>query len=96
MNKIFVLVLSVCFVTTAADAADSTNAVKQFMQQVQQAYRSANFLSFHVLYRYANKNQPDSYIDTMSGEVAMNRNHMRFALEDVETVTNDQCTIQVH
>lgn len=96
MNKIFVLVLSVCFVATSSSAADSTHAVKQFMQQVQQAYRSANFLSFHVLYRYANKNQPDKYIDTMSGDVAMNRNHVRFLLEDVETVTNDQYTIQVH
>jgi hypothetical protein len=96
MNKIFVLLLAGCFITTASVAADSTNAVKQFIQQVQQAYRSANFLSFHVLYRYANKNQPDNYIDTMSGEVAMNRNHVRFILEDVETVTNDQYTIQVH
>jgi hypothetical protein len=96
MNKIFVLVLSVCFVTTASNAADSTKVVKQFMQQVQQAYRSASFLSFHVLYRYANKNQPGNYIDTMSGEVAMNGNHLRFVLEDVETITNDLYTIQLH
>lgn len=96
MKNIFVLLLSGCLVTTASIAADSTNAVKQFMQQVQQAYRSANFLSFHVLYRYANKSQPENYIDTMSGEVAMNRNHLRFLIEDVETVTNDNYTIQVH
>jgi hypothetical protein len=97
MKKIFIQVLIGCLLISApALAADSTNAVKQFMQQVQQAYRSANFLSFHVLYRYANKNQPDSYIDTMSGEVAMNRNNLRFLVEDVETVTNDKYTIQVH
>ena len=97
MKKIILLVLTRCvLVSMQATAADSTNAVKQFMQQVQQAYRSANFLSFRVLYRYANKNQPESYIDTMSGEVAMNRNHLRFLLEDVETITNDQYTIQVH
>ena len=97
MKKIILLVLTGCvLVNMQAAAADSTHVVKQFMEQVQQAYRSASFLSFHVLYRYANKNQPDNYIDTMSGEVAMNRNHVRFLLEDVETVTNDQYTIQVH
>ncbi len=96
MKNIFVLLLLVGFVTNKSVAADSTQAVKQFMQQVQQAYRLANFLSFHVEYRYANKDQPSNYIDTMSGEVAMNNNHLRFLLEDVETVTNDQYTIQVH
>jgi hypothetical protein len=96
MKKIFIPLLAVCFVSTAAVAADSANAVKQFMQQVQQAYKSASYLSFHVLYRYANKSQPENYIDTMSGEVAMDKNHMRFIIEDVETITNDRYTIQVN
>jgi hypothetical protein len=97
MKKILLLVLTGCvLVSMQATAGDSTHAVKQFMQQVQQAYRSANYLSFHVLYRYANKSQPERYIDTMSGEVAMNRNHLRFLVDGVETVTNDRYTIQVH
>lgn len=97
MKKIILLVLTGCLlISRQAAAGDSTHAVKQFMQQVQLAYRSANYLSFHVLYRYANKSQPDNYIDTMSGEVAINRNHVRFLLDDVETVTNDRYTIQVH
>lgn len=97
MKKIILLVLTGCvLVSMQATAGDSTYTVKQFMQQVQQAYHSANYLSFHVLYRYANKSQPERYIDTMSGEAAMNRNHLRFLLDDVETVTNDRYTIQVH
>jgi hypothetical protein len=79
----------------SAAAADSTSSIKQFMQQVQQAYRSASFLSFHVYYRYANLNQPDKYIDTMSGEVALDKNRMRYLIEDIETITNDKYTIQV-
>lgn len=79
----------------SAPVADTSNAVKQFMQRVQQAYRSASNLSFRVLYRYANKNQPENYIDTMWGEVAMNKNRMRFVIEDIEAVTNDKYTIQV-
>jgi hypothetical protein len=97
MKKIILLVLTGCLLLNRqATAGDSTNAVKQFMQQVQQAYKSACHLGFHVLYRYANKSQPDNYIDTMSGEVAMDKNHVRFSIEGVETITNDRYTIQIN
>jgi len=96
MKKIFLLVWIGCLlINMPARATDTTNVVKQFMQKAQQAYRSAAFLSFHVQYRYANKNQPDNYIDTLSGEMAMDKNRMRFLVGDVETVTNEQYTIRV-
>ncbi|WP_207513813.1 hypothetical protein [Longitalea luteola] len=96
MRKIILCMLTGCLlIQVSATAADSTGAVKQFMQRVQQAYRSASYLSFHVHYRYANQNQPENYIDTMSGEVAMDKNRMRYLIEDIETVTNDKYTIQV-
>lgn len=97
MKKIILLVLAGCLlVSVQAMAADSTSAVKQFMQKVQQAYKSASYLSFHVTYRYANKDNPKQYIDTMWGEVALDKSHMRFMIDGVETVTNDTYTIQVH
>jgi hypothetical protein len=96
MNRIFLLIVSVVLLgLSPVKAADSTNAVKQFMQKVQQAYKSASYLSFHVVYRYANKDKPQQYIDTMSGEVALDKNHMRFTIGNMETVTNDTYTIQV-
>ncbi|THU39412.1 hypothetical protein FAM09_12975 [Niastella caeni] len=96
MKRIFLLVIMGCtLVSIPASASDTTSAVKQLMLKVQQSYKSAAYLSFHVLYRYANKNQPDKYIDTMSGEVALDKNRMRFSLQDVETITNDKYTIQV-
>jgi hypothetical protein len=97
MKKFILLVLAGCLlVSVQATAGDSTNAVKQFMQKVQQAYKSASYLSFHVVYRYANKDNPKLYIDTMSGEVALDKSHMRFMIDGVETVTNDTYTIQIH
>jgi hypothetical protein len=89
------MVIGCLLINVSASATDTTGAVKQFMQKVQQAYKSASFLSFQVAYRYANKNQPNNYIDTMFGEVAMDKNRMRFLIEDIETVTNDKYTIQV-
>lgn len=96
MNRIFLLIIAVGLVgVLPVRAADSTNAVKEFMQKVQQAYKSASYLSFHVVYRYANKDKPQQYIDTMSGEVALDKNHMRFTIENMETVTNDTYTLQI-
>jgi len=96
MKNIFLMMLmGGLLIHASASATDTTGTVKQFMEKTQQAYRSAAYLSFHVLYQYANKNQPDNYIDTMSGEVAIDKNRMRFLLEEMETVTNDKYTIQV-
>jgi hypothetical protein len=96
MNRIFLSIIAVCFVgLSPVRATDSTKAVKQFMQKVQQAYKSASYLSFHVVYQYANKDKPQQYIDTMSGEVAIDKNHMRFVIEHMETVTNDTYTLQI-
>jgi len=96
MRKIILLMIAGCLlINVSASASDTTSVVKQFMQRVQQAYKSASLLSFHVAYKYANKNQPANYIDTMFGEVAMDKNRMRFQIEDVETVTNDKYTFQV-
>jgi hypothetical protein len=96
MKSIFLQVLAGClFISLSASATDSTGSVKQFMLKVQQAYKSASYLSFHVVYRYANKDKPQQYIDTMSGEVAIDKNHMRFTIEHMETVTNDTYTLQI-
>lgn len=96
MNRFLLLITSACLLgVLPSRAADSTNAVKQYIQKVQQAYKSASYLSFHVVYRYANKDKPQQYIDTMSGEVAIDKNHMRFVIEHMETVTNDTYTLQI-
>jgi hypothetical protein len=95
MKKLFVwLILAGCMMQSVM-ASDSTSAVKRFMQKAQQAYRTAPYLSFHLLYRYANKNQPNNYIDSLAGEIAIDKNHMRMVMDDVETITNDKYTIQV-
>lgn len=82
-------------VLASPHSADTTGSVVQFMQRVQQAYKNAPYLSFDLLYRYANKNQPNIYIDTIRGEIAMDKDRVRVLIDDVETVTNVQYTIQV-
>jgi hypothetical protein len=79
----------------SALATDTTATVKYFMEKVQQAYKKTPYLSFNLLYRYANKNEPGKYIDTISGEVAMDKNRMRCVLDNIETVCTGNHTIRV-
>jgi hypothetical protein len=97
MKKVFIIVMlsGLVLMNKHALASDSTTACKAFMQKVQQAYEKAGYLSFNVLYRYANNNQPGNYIDTMSGEVAMDKNRSRFVIDDVETINNGTYAIRV-
>jgi hypothetical protein len=101
MKKLFVWVLIVCHTYpgiakgSVAHLKDTTEGIKQFMQKAQQAYRNTPYLSFHLLYRYANKNQPGKYIDSVAGDIAIDKNRMKMAMDGVETITNEKYTIQV-
>ncbi|OQP47878.1 hypothetical protein A4H97_30680 [Niastella yeongjuensis] len=77
-------------------SVDTTGSrVTGFLQKVQQAYKNASYLSVNLLYRYANKNQPDKNVETMSGELAMDRNRVRLVMDEVESITTEKYTIQV-
>lgn len=101
MNKLSVWILLGVLIMAGSRSiaaplsADTSGTVTQFMQKAQQAYKNASYLSCNLLYRYANNNQPNKYIDTMAGEMAIDKNRMRLVIDEVETLTTGQYTIQV-
>lgn len=94
MKKLYISVFLFIMVLNA-HAQDTTGAIKRFMEKVQQTYRQAAYLDFKVLYLYANQNQPGNFIDSLQGEIAMDKNRMRFVIDDVETITTGRYTIRV-
>jgi hypothetical protein len=92
MKKLYIQVL---LLIVAVSAHTQEITVKQFMQKAQQAYHQASRLSFQVQYRYANKNQPGNYIDSLSGAIMIDKNRVRSVIDDVETVTTANYTIRV-
>jgi hypothetical protein len=98
--SLLILTIGILMAGTPAKATpvsvDTTGSqVTQFLQKVQQAYKNAPYLSFNLLYRYANKSQPDNYLETMSGEIAMDKNRVRLVMDEVESITTARFTIQV-
>ncbi len=75
--------------------ADSSTDLKGFLTKIRQAYGNATYLQFRLTYRYANERQPDQYLDSLSGEVEMDRGRSRTVLDGMETVLNDRYIIQI-
>jgi hypothetical protein len=76
-------------------AGDSIARFKDFEQKLQQAYAHADRLAFQVKYRYANEGQPQAYLDSVSGEVQMDRGRSRTVIDGMETVFTGHYAIQV-
>src|SRR5258705_10177793 len=76
-------------------AQDNTAAVKPFLEKLQQAYRNASRLGFRVKYRYANAGQPGKYIDSLAGEIQLDKNRSRFVIDGTETVVTEKYSINI-
>jgi hypothetical protein len=100
MNKLFAFILLGVLILAAglakaAPVSDSLGTVTQFMKKVQLAYKNASYLSCNLLYRYANSNHLTKYIDTLAGDMAIDKNRMRLVIDDVVTLNTDHYTVQV-
>jgi hypothetical protein len=75
--------------------ADSSSDLKVFLTKIKQAYGKATYLQFRLTYRYANERQPGQYLDSLLGEVEMDKGRSRTVLDGMETVLNDRYIIQI-
>lgn len=76
-------------------AKDTSSALKGFIRKVEHAYGNAGYLEFRVKYRYANEGRPGEYLDSLSGEVEMDKGRSRTVLAGMETVLNGRYMIQI-
>ncbi|HWK02987.1 MAG TPA: hypothetical protein VNS58_05125 [Puia sp.] len=74
---------------------DSAAKIRALLEKVQQAYHRAAYLGFRMKYLYANEGQPGKNIDSLIGEVEMDKNRSRFVIDGTETVLTDKYAIQV-
>jgi hypothetical protein len=78
-----------------ANAQDSLNKVRAFLEKTQTAYRAAGQLAFHVKYIYANAGQADRHLDSLSGEVEIDKGRSRFVIDGTETLVTSKYAIHV-
>jgi hypothetical protein len=76
-------------------SSDSAAKIRALLEKVQRAYHGTAYLGFRMKYLYANEGQPGKNIDSLIGEVEMDKNHCRFVIDGTETVLTDKYAIQV-
>lgn len=76
-------------------AQDSTAGLNDFIRQVQQAYNKAAYLGFKVKYCYANAGKPGEYLESIAGEVQMDKGRSRLSIDGIETLLTGRYAIQV-
>ncbi|WP_431212109.1 hypothetical protein ACQ86N_41185 [Puia sp. P3] len=70
--------------------------VGAFVQKIQHAYEQARYLGFNIGYYYSNADKPNSILDSLSGQVQMDKGRSRLMMQGTETVVNDKYSIQVN
>lgn len=100
MHLIVNIFLAISLLTVSALAQGQTTLVGQdslnvLSQKVRKAYEKAAYLSFRVKYFYANEGQPGQYIDSLAGEVEMDKGHSRIVVDGMETVLTGKYAIRV-
>jgi hypothetical protein len=94
MKKLlFTLVLGVSVVLLKGQ--DSTADLNGFIRRVQKAYNQAAYLEFKIKYDYANAGTPGQILESMAGEVEMDKGRSRLFIDGTETVLTGKYAIQV-
>lgn len=74
---------------------DEQQAIRKLLVKSQQAYYHTPYLGFHVKYLYSNEGQGGKHLDSLGGEVQMDKNRCRFVIDGMETVVTNSYSIQV-
>ena len=80
---------------TRVSGQTSVDSLNAFSQKVRKAYDKAAYLGFRIKYLYANEGQPGQYIDSLTGEVEMDKGRSRIVIDGMETVLTNKYAIHV-
>ena len=95
MKKFLILALSLIhFVFAHAQPSEKQRATEAF-KKMAELYRSADHLSFDILYRYADEKQPGVYLDSLKGRFRMDGERYWYALDSTVCVVNKDYMVVV-
>jgi hypothetical protein len=81
--------------TAVAGGGTDSAALQAFMTRIRKAYATNHFMDFHVRYYYANADEPQVYLDSLAGEIQMEKENSRLVLDGIETIVTGKYAIQI-
>lgn len=92
---IFLLMLSFMIVSQSIRAQNDAATARTFLARAQKAYQGAAYLGFRVKYVYTNAGTGAKPMDSLSGEMQMDKGRCRMLIDGTETVVTGKFMIQV-
>jgi hypothetical protein len=60
------------------------------LKQVSAKYKTAGFLSFEIMYRYADEKAPGRYLDSLKGSFKLNGDQYWYGMDETESIGNKE------
>jgi len=98
MRTLQTICLAICLLTGIAVTAQQTNDMgkaRKFLYEVMQRYRDSSSLSFDLSYRYAMKDDPGKFLDSLSGRFMMHGNKYWYKLDNTEVASNGEFVVML-
>jgi len=94
--SLFVLMSQLPGMLAASGGTTDSAAVQAFILRVNKAYSTSQFLDFHISYYYSNADKPAIHLDSLFGEIQMEKENSRLTLAGVETIVTGKYAIQIN
>lgn len=95
LRKIYLSVAIFLLPVSYSMAQQGQEAAKAILEKMQAAYARSSYLSFDVMYLYANESQAGHPMDSLPGEFQMDKKRVRFTIDGTETLVTPLHSIRV-
>lgn len=95
-SGLLMVIFQLAAIAALAGGGVDSVALKAFVSKIQKAYTTAHFMDFRVRYYYANADQPQVHLDSLAGEIQLEKENSRSVLDGVETVMTGRYAIQIN
>lgn len=98
MRTLQSICFTICLLTGIVAAAQETNDIdkaRKFLYEVMQRYRDSSSLAFDLSYRYAMKDDPGKFLDSLSGRFMMHGNKYWYKLDNTEVASNGEFVVML-
>lgn len=94
-SSVAIVFLFALLFSAQTKASAQNDSVSAFLFRMQNFYRNANYLGFHVKYTYANAGRLDRHVDSLAGDISMDKGRVKYEIDGTETLINDRYSIYV-
>ena len=95
LKKHVCVLLTILGLAGVVSAQQEKEDAKSFLLKAQKAYQESSYLGFRIKYLYSNAGEGAKPMDSVSGEIQMDKDRCRMMLDGTETVVTGKYIIQL-